>query len=37
MDIFHLDGGRIREVWATVDALGWLQQLGGTSVAGAAG
>jgi steroid delta-isomerase-like uncharacterized protein len=36
MDIFHLEDGRIREVWVTVDALGWVQQLGGTPAAGAA-
>jgi steroid delta-isomerase-like uncharacterized protein len=36
MDILALKEGRIREVWVTVDALGWVQQLGGTPVAGEA-
>lgn len=33
-DIFHLVGGKIAEQWADVDALGLMQQLGGTPARG---
>ncbi len=35
MDIFHIEGGRIRQIWVNMDVLGQAQQLGWLGGAGA--